>query len=312
MSKQNLLESKSCVHSQSPKLLRNAIGLAVVAVTAFAACSSARAEPGQTNDKQVSFSRGTVIPVLLDSDLSSNISVRGDKFTTSVDNSKISYGKSMRGATITGVVNEVVPESDGRAGRLYLGFTSLRLADGRTFRLSGSLASMDAKQLHMNKEGLPQGKNTDKNGRLSFAGIGNDEGALVSRQQDGSLKVEDVMVGDSSAYVVGSVMSGSQQVHDIDLKAGTPMGMILDSRIQFSKHPEEAFMPYGRHGTYIHNGAKYYSYDGQPWVMNIASGDRYPVSGGAMDSNLKPGKNYNFQGHRYHMDSDTGERSQID
>jgi hypothetical protein len=311
MSKFKLLDFPLFDRSKSSNTLRNSIGLAIVTIAAFTICSSARAQHHHVNNPQVSFSRGTILPVTLNSELSSNTSVQGDTFVASIDNSKISaYGRSMRDATVTGVVNDASPERGTHPGTLHLKFTSLHLSDGRTINISGSLTTMDSKQVHTNKEGILQGKNSSKDHRYSYAGVGAGVGALVTVENGGDYKIADTIAGETSDYDIGSVVKGDEQGHDINLEAGTSIAVILNDAIAFNQHSDQRAAYLGH--TYIRNGSKYYSYNGKPWVMNIATGDRFPVSGGNINDNLTHGNRYNYEGHNYYINRQSGVRTQLD
>jgi hypothetical protein len=211
----------------------------------------------------------------------------------------------MQGATVEGVVKEAAPQNGSDPGTLNLAFTSLRLADGRTYSISGSLTSMDAKNVDIASDGMLKAKNTSKNNRLTYAGIGAGAGALVSVLGGGKLKIEDILLGGLAGYGVGSILKNPDQVHDVDLKPGTPMGVLLDRSVAFRQQ---------RYHEIAHQGTKYYSYNGQSWAMNTATGERYRVSPrSATDSkSTGSGKYYSYQGHPYYLNLTTGVRSQLD
>jgi hypothetical protein len=285
------------------------ITLAAIAALSLTACTTVRAQSNQASAQRVSLASGTIIPVTLNTELTSNGSSQGDTFTTTVDTSKEAYDNILRGATISGVVHKATPQDGAEPGMLDLAFTSLRLADGRTYPLTGTLTSMDAKKLDISSTGLLKAKNTRKNSRLTYAGVGAGAGVLVGVLGGHKLKVEDVLIGALAGYGIGSIVKNPEQVHDVALKPGTPMGVLLTRRVGFV--PEMGGTPQRYHRTYTRDGIKYYQVNGQPWAMRLATGERYPVSG-TPPSATKHGKYYTYQGHPYYLNSDTGERTQLD
>jgi hypothetical protein len=255
---------------------------------------------------------GTIIPVTLTTGLSSKTALRLDTFNTTVDNSKPGYGNILNGATITGVVNDARPQMDKEPGTLDLGFTSIRLADGRTISISGALTSMDPSKVNVGQNGILTAKNTSKNNRLTYAGIGAGVGALVSLVANGKLKIEDILLGGLAGFGAATVLKSPEEVHDVDLSPGTPMGVMLTDSVTLStpSQPDVDNAPkYHRMGDM---GVKYYQFQGQPWAMDIATGERYPVPGYSPTPAPRKGKYYTYQGHPYFLDYNTGMRTQLD
>ena len=183
---------------------------------------------------QVDLYPGTVIPVKLNTELSSNKSQEGDTFTAAVDDSKEAYNSIMQGATISGVVRHVTPQAGDTPGTLDLAFTRLRLSDGRTVSITGSPASLDSKNLTTGAGGVLVAKNSSKDNRLTYAGYGAGAGLLVSLLTgDKKIKIEDILLGGLAGYGAGSVLKSPQQVHDVDLQPGTAIGVRLDSRTRY-------------------------------------------------------------------------------
>jgi len=212
---------------------RGALGIAALAAVLLGA--SAPVGRAQTNSGgQVDLYPGTVIPVKLSTELSSNQSQEGEAFTAAVDDSKEAYNSIMHGATVTGVVRHVTPQSGDAPGTLDLAFTRLRLSDGRTVSITGSPASLDSKNLTTRADGVLVAKNTSKDNRLTYAGYGAGAGLLVGLLTgDKKIKIEDILLGGLAGYGAGSVLKSPQQVHDVDLAPGTELGVRLDSRTRY-------------------------------------------------------------------------------
>ncbi len=212
---------------------RGALGIAALA--AILVGVGAPVGYAQTNSGgQVDLYPGTVIPVKLNTELSSNHAQEGDAFTAAVDDTKEAYNSIMQGATVSGVVRHVTPQSGDTPGTLDLAFTRLRLSDGRIVSITGSPASLDTKDLTTRADGVLVAKNTSKDNRLTYAGYGAGAGLLVGLLTgDKKIKIEDILLGGLAGYGAGSVLKGPQQVHDVDLTPGTEIGVRLDSRTRY-------------------------------------------------------------------------------
>lgn len=220
-------------HSRQNQNVCRTLGITALAALLFGV--SAPVGRAQSNSSPtVDLSSGTVIPVKLNTELTSNQSHEGDPFTAAVDDSKQAYNSIMHGATITGVVRKATPQSGDTAGTLDLAFTRLHLSDGRTISITGSPASLDSKNLTTRADGVFVAKNTSKDNRLTYAGYGAGAGLLVSiLTGNKKIKIEDILLGGLAGYGVGSILKSPQQVHDVDLTPGTEIGVRLDSRTRY-------------------------------------------------------------------------------
>ena len=214
------------------------------------------------SNAQVDLSPGTVIPVKLNTELSSNQTPPGDTFTATVDDSKQAYNSIMQGATVAGIVRHVTPRSGDTPGTLDLAFTRLRLSDGRTISITGSPASLDSKNLTTGAGGVLIAKNTSKDNRLTYAGYGAGAGLLVGLLTgDKKIKIEDILLGGLAGYGAGTVLKGPQQVHDVDLQPGTEIGVRLDSRTRYYHKVSRATVKKAVKATHrVRHAHTYYTY----------------------------------------------------
>jgi len=279
--------------------------------------------PSVYAQNRVSLESGTVIPVTLNTALSSNGSNVGDTFMAAVDTSKAAYNDIMQGATVIGVVREATPQTGNDPGTLELGFTTLRLASGQTYPISGTPTSLDSKNLTVNNNGLLVAKSTKRDDRLKFAGIGAGAVALIKVLGGDRIRIEDVLLGGLLGYGAGSIIKSPAEVHDVDLKSGTQMGVLLNSPVRYYHRTSMtgtstsgvSSIPNTRR-TFIKDGVKYFWYNGEQWGMDLTTRERFRT--GNMASASRPvfhrtnRKFYMFQGHQWYLDRDTGERVQID
>jgi len=237
--------------------------LGVVALAAALVGMSAPILHAQSSSRaQVDLYPGTVIPVKLNTALSSNQSQKGDAFTATVDDSKEAYNSIMQGASVTGIVRHATPRSGDTPGTLDLAFTRLRLSDGRTISITGSPASLDSKNLTTGAGGVLIAKNTSKDNRLTYAGYGAGAGLLVGLLTgDKKFKIEDILIGGLAGYGAGTVLKSPKQVHDVDLQPGTELGVRLDSRTRYYHKVSRATVKKAVKGTHrVRHAHTYYTY----------------------------------------------------
>ncbi len=213
-----------------PRLQAFALAAFAAAVLgAIAPSASAQASA----DNQVVLNPGTVIPVTLDTELSSSHDNSGDTFTAKVDDSRQAYSNILSGASVDGVVRQATPQQGNDPGTLRLAFTRLHLSDGRTIAISGSPTSLDSKDLTQRSDGVLIAKATQKNNTLTYAGIGAGAGVLVDVLTGGRLKLQDILIGGGLGAIAAQVLKGQSQVHDVDLQPGTPLGVRLNSSTRY-------------------------------------------------------------------------------
>jgi len=268
------------------------------------------------NGDRIVLDPGTVIPVTLNDELSSSRSQVGDTFTANVDTSRDAYNSILSGAVISGVVRDVEPQSGNDPGTLKVAFTRLRLLDGSSAVISGTATSLDSKNLTVDSDGLLTAKKGAKDQSLTYAGIGAGAGALISLLGGGKLKIEDLLIGGGLGYVAGQVLKQQQQqVHDVDLKPGTSMGVLLGQTVE-----------YHRRGWSTSNSGstaplKLYTYNGQQWSYNPNTGERRLMEPVARTTTTVTTtrtfhrvnrKYYSYNGHPYFLDLNTGERVRLD
>lgn len=89
---------------------RTALGAAALATLILGALAP-RAGAQVSANAPVVLNAGTVIPVTLNTELSSGQAHAGDTFTATVDDSKPAYRAIMQGATVDGVVRQATPQA---------------------------------------------------------------------------------------------------------------------------------------------------------------------------------------------------------
>lgn len=169
----------------------------------------------------------TVIPVVLQNSLSSNNSSRGDQFTAKVKSSgDAAYLGLPIGTTIEGRVSVAQKRDGNNPGVLGLTFDRLRLPDGRTFALSGTLIGLDNASVETTSEGRIVAKPDKRDDTLTYVGIGAGLGTIFAIITDRGV-LNDAIIGAALGYLYSRLQDRSN-VRDVQLPVGTEVGVRLD------------------------------------------------------------------------------------
>ncbi len=186
-----------------------------------------------------SLDSGTVLPVRLNDTLNSKDAHKGDPFTATVksDDGTTSYFGIPVGSKIEGTVRQAKAQQGNDPGVLDLAFQHLRLPDGRSYAFDGALIGLDNKSVEKRSDGKLVAKPNHKNDRLIYAGYGAGAGLLVGILTKHTL--EDTVIGGGLGYLFGSLQKGHTDARDVNLKAGTELGVRLDSRLAYSQYASD-------------------------------------------------------------------------
>lgn len=179
-------------------------------------------------ERTIRLDAGSVIPVRLNDRLSSNESHKGDTFVATIrtDESADNYLGLPAGTRVEGVVQAAHPQRDRDPGVLDISFQRLRLPDGRSYAIDGSLIGLDNKSIERRSDGRMVAKPGHKNDRLTYVGYGAGAGLIVGLLTKHAL--EDALIGGGLGFLFGSVQKGHSDARDVVLKPGTEMGVRLD------------------------------------------------------------------------------------
>lgn len=190
------------------------------------------AEPVYSVDK------GTVMRVRMNRTISSKTAKVGDTFTTTVTEPVYSSNGVVvipTGSTLTGRVDAVKPAAKGgKPGEIDASFIRLKLPNGRTRTINGSLTELESGKSKSDDEGtVSAGKM--KNRKIIFIGGGAAGGALLG-----------AIVGGGKATAIGAIVgAGAGFLGDrftkgpeAEVKSGTEFGVYLDQAISLPRFIE--------------------------------------------------------------------------
>lgn len=184
--------------------------------------------------------RGTVMRVRMNSTISSKTAKVGDFFTTTVTEPVYSSNGVVvipTGSTLTGRVDAVKPAAKGgKPGEIDASFIKLKLPNGRTRTINGSLTDLESGKTKTDDEGtVTAGKM--KNRKIIFIGGGAAGGALLG-----------AIVGGGKATAIGAIVgAGAGFLGDrftkgpeAQVKSGTEFGVYLNQAISLPRFIETA------------------------------------------------------------------------
>lgn len=176
---------------------------------------------------------GTVIPVSLDSALSSSTNRVGDGFSVTVQSNQNGDAEFPQGTRIAGTLVGVQKATAGQPGILDLSFREARLPDGSKATIEGSLISLDDKSVTRSADGrLVATVKPTKDNRLKMIGIGAGAGLIIGKLLDENLIVGGLL-GAAAGYFYNEYTKDDAKPTDVVVKAGTVFGMRMDRDVSY-------------------------------------------------------------------------------
>lgn len=181
---------------------------------------------------------GTIMRVRMNSTISSKTAKVGDTFTTTVTEPVYSSNGVVvipTGSTLTGQVNAVKPAAKGgKPGEIDASFIKLKLPNGRTRTINGSLTDLESGKTKTDNEGTASASKM-KNRKIIFIGGGAAGGALLG-----------AIVGGGKATAIGAIVGAGAgflgdrftKGPDAEVKSGTEFGVYLNQAISLPRFVE--------------------------------------------------------------------------
>jgi LysM repeat protein len=178
---------------------------------------------------------GAVIRVRMNETLSSKNAKSGDTFTTGVTEPVYSNNGVVvipAGSTVVGRVDSAKPaKKGGDPGTIDVSFTEVRLPNGKTRVINGSLTSLDTKTAKSDNEGTASGDDR-KNDKIIFIGGGAGGGAIIGG-----------IIGGGKGALIGGILGGLGGLagerltkgEDATVKSGTEFGVMLNKSVSLPK-----------------------------------------------------------------------------
>ena len=183
--------------------------------------------------RSISVPAGSVVPVTLDSEISSKTARVGDTFTATVRSQRLGDSEFPAGTKIEGTIVETRAFSGNEPGVLDLDFRNVILPDGTRYNIRGELIALDANSVQTVTEGRIVAKNTEKsNDKLKVIGIGAAGGFLLGKvlKQNGVLSA---VLGAAGGYLY-SQQKDKGKAREAMLPAGAELGIKLNTALSYA------------------------------------------------------------------------------
>jgi hypothetical protein len=170
--------------------------------------------------------------------ISSKTARIGDKFTGTITEPVYSNNGVVvipTGSSITGRVDSVTAaRKGGNPGQIGVSFVSVRLPNGATRAINGSLTDLDSKSAKSDNEGTASGDKMN-NRKLIFIGGGGAGGAVLGAAVGGG---KGALIGGLLGAGAGLLGERLTKGEDAQVKSGTEFGVYLNQAVSMPKWAE--------------------------------------------------------------------------
>jgi len=180
---------------------------------------------------------GTVMRVRMNKTLTSKTAEVGNTFTATVTEPVYSTNGVVvipTGSTLTGRVNTVTRAANqGKPGAIDASFVSVRLPNGRSRAINGSLTDLEG-NTNSDNEGTAGGRKM-KNRKLIFIGGGGAGGAVLGAAVGGG---KGALIGGLLGAGAGFLGDRLTKGKEAEVKSGTEFGVLLNQAIAMPRFVE--------------------------------------------------------------------------
>ena len=181
---------------------------------------------------------GTIVRTRMNQTISSKTAKIGNTFTVTVTEPVYSNNGVVvipTGSTLTGRVNSVkMAAKGGKPGEIDASFISVRLPNGKTRAINGSLTDLDAGKSSSDNEGGVSGDKM-KNRKIIFIGGGAAGGAILGAIVGGGKSTAIGAIAGAGAGLLGEMFMKGPEA---EVKSGTEFGVYLNQSVALPKFVE--------------------------------------------------------------------------
>lgn len=181
---------------------------------------------------------GERIRARMEGTITSKTARAGDTFTASVTEPVYSSNGVLvipSGSKLTGRVDSAIPaKKGGKPGTIDVSFTAVRLPNGTTRRINGSLTDLTSDDAKSNAEGTASGDRM-KHRKIIFIGGGAGGGALLGAAIGGG---KGALIGGLLGAGGGFLGEKFTKGENAEVKSGTEFGVILNQAVSLPKFAE--------------------------------------------------------------------------
>ncbi|PQV65048.1 Copper amine oxidase N-terminal domain-containing protein [Abditibacterium utsteinense] len=181
--------------------------------------------------RQISIPAQSVVPVTLDSDISSASAYTGQTISATVVSERLGDSEFPAGTKLEGVITEATKTSGNTPGVLDMRFRTAVLPDGTRVNLMGNPIGLDNESVSTQNGRYVAKAGARKNNSLKVIGVGAGAGFLIGKllKKDGLLPS---IIGAAGGFLYDRNKKKDQAV-DARLAAGTKLGVRLNQRVSY-------------------------------------------------------------------------------
>ena len=175
---------------------------------------------------------GTVVPFKLNQVLGSQVSRIGDPFKAILDTQgNADYQGLPSGTQIEGHADVATPKDGSNPGVLGLSFDWVRLPDGQSYRIYGTLAGLEKVDIDP-ATGRMVARSSSNDDNLKMVGYGAAGGILVSLVTKGNV-VNNALLGGALGYLLGQLNPSQKKPTDVLTTPQMKFGVKLNRDFMF-------------------------------------------------------------------------------
>ncbi|REJ76375.1 MAG: LysM peptidoglycan-binding domain-containing protein [Acidobacteria bacterium] len=210
-------------------------------------------------DREYKVEAGERVRVRLENKLSSKISQVGDRFTTKVVEPVYSTTGVVvipEGSSIIGRVDAVEPaKKGGKPGSIDVTFIEIRLPNGSSKAINGSLTNLDTDDAKSDPEGTASGDRMEHR-KVIFIGGGGAGGAVIGAAIGGG---KGALIGGIAGAIGGLIGEKLTKGEEAEVKAGTEFGVYMNREVYLPRYQSQGDRdinddyapPVGEYRTYV-------------------------------------------------------------
>lgn len=190
----------------------------------------------------------TVVRARLEDDLSTKTARVGDHFSAKLGNKD--YSGLPEGTRFQGVVTDVERPDKKHPGVLDVKIQKAVLPNGTVVPMTGTLASLDDKDVERGSDGRLESRHAKKGGKFEtkWVGYGAAGGAVLSTVFGGNF-LKGALLGAAGGAVYSYLNKGKGghgKYRDVELSSGTKFGIRLNNQLAFRTNPSYHYAVYER------------------------------------------------------------------
>ncbi len=188
--------------------------------------------------RQISIPAGAVVPVTLNTSLSSATARVGQEITATVESAQLGDSEFPAGTTLVGRVTESRAMQGDEPGVLDFDFNTAILPSGERVNLRGDLTTLDDKSVQTRNGRIMAKAGKSGGDKLKVIGIGTAAGFVIGRvlKKDGILPS---LLGALGGYLYSANKGDKPAEAKID--AGARIGVRLDKRVSYNDDTYSAY-----------------------------------------------------------------------